>query len=192
MLQTMRLSPLSLWEIIFAATSPYSICFLFPAAKPTLTGAMLGPKPGLFSPQDCCCFSGTSKPACGIIFLSPGLHENIPCLGAGKMLHPEPPKVALSIIPDTSCCELSLLPITIQSLLASQVSLSPTFATIAYQCQGRTCTQLGCGSREGELHRPEATAGHSVALFIALHHQIWGLLPPCHHIPLLYDAQRQF
>lgn len=86
----------------------------------------------------------------------------------------------------------SLLLITIPSLLASQVPLSPLFATITYQCQGRTCTQLCCGSREGELNRPGAMAGHSGALFIALHHQIWGLLPLCHHVPLLYNAQRQF
>lgn len=27
---------------------------------------------------------------------------------------------------------------------------------------------------------------------VALHHQIWDLLPPCHHVPPLNDAQRQF
>lgn len=34
-------------------------------------------------------------------------------------------------------------------------------------------------------------AGHSGALFLALHHQICGLFPSCHHVPLLYNAQRQ-
>lgn len=48
---------------------PNSICFLFPATKPALTGAMLGPELGLLSPQDCCCFSGTSKPACSSLYL---------------------------------------------------------------------------------------------------------------------------
>jgi len=75
---------------------------------------------------------------------------------------------------------------------AFQVFLSPTLATIAYQSQGRACTQLCCGSRGGALHRPGATAGHSEPLFIALHHQIWGLLPLCHHVAPLYNTQRQF
>lgn len=37
-----------------------------------------------------------------IFFLSSELHEGIPCLSAGKLLHPEPQKIALAIIPDTS------------------------------------------------------------------------------------------
>lgn len=47
---------------------------------------------------------------------------------------------------------------------------------------------------EKNLHRPETRtmSGYSGVLFIALHHQTWGLLLSCHHVPLLYDAQRQF
>jgi len=67
MLQSMGLSLLSPCETIFAAISPYSTCFLFP--EPPLTGATLDPKPGLLSPQHSCCFSGTSKPACGSLYL---------------------------------------------------------------------------------------------------------------------------
>lgn len=44
-----------------------------------------------------------------------------------------------------------------------------------------------------DLHRPGARtmAGCSGVLFIALHHQTWGLLLSRHHVPLLYYAQRQ-
>lgn len=199
MLQSMGLSLLPLWERIFAATSPYSICFLFPATKPALTGAMLGPKPGLLSPliskTDAAFQVLLSQPVAlctCIFFLSPGLHKGIPCVNAGKLLHPASPKITLAIVPGTSCCKLivwcCMLPFYLSWPLKYPFPLLSL--PLPTNVKVKPAPSSAVGAELGELHRPGAMAGHSGALLVGLHHQIWGLLPPCHHVPPLCDAQR--
>lgn len=110
---------------------------------------MLGPDTGLLSPEDCCCFLGTSKPGCGSL---------------------------------SHYCSLSL------GLLNIPFAY---FCSIACNCECALSFAVGI---EKDLHRPEARTmpGHSGVLFIALHHQTWGLLLSSHHVPLFFDAPRQF
>lgn len=164
MLQSMGPSLLSLWETIFAATSqiPSVFCFLlqsqlsqvqclvlnwdFSALKTAAAFQVLLSQPAAL----CTC----------IFFLSPGLQEGIPCLDAGKLLHPETPKIAWAIVPDTSCCELivcctlpsnlSRLPkypfplFLLQLPTNVEVKLAPSSAAGA---EKESCT--GLGQRQG-------------------------------------------
>lgn len=132
---------------------------------------------------------------CTCVFLpSPGLHRGIPCLSIGKSLHSESPKIMLPMVPDRPPCELI---VCCTLLLTFSWPSKYPFHLLLLQLPASVKVKHALSSAVGigkDLHRPGAKtmAGCSGVLFIALHHQTWGLLLSHHHVPLLYDPQRHF